>query len=55
MPTAAATRLHTWPDARPMPTRCIRRGGGTQAAARFAEAEAMQAERQPDYPLLYSV
>ena len=30
-------------------------GRRAEAEARFREAEQMQAERQPDYPLLYSV
>ena len=30
-------------------------GRRAEAEARFREAEQMQAERQPDYPLLYSL
>ena len=36
--------------ARPMPTPCIRRVSRAEAEARFVEAEAMQAEQDPQVP-----
>ena len=38
-----------------VPMCCTRRAAGAEAEARFREAERMQAESQPDYPLLYSL
>ena len=41
--------------ARPTPTPCTRRAAGPRRRRASARPRQMQAERQPDYPLLYSL
>ena len=48
-------RSSAWASAPPTPDALLQAGAWGEAARRFAEAEAMQRESQPDLPLLYSL
>ena len=48
-------RFSGWPTAATHADALHQAGRRAEAEARFREAEQMQAERQPDYPLLYSL
>ena len=54
-PTGAATRFQRMTNRATHADALHQAGRRAEAEARFVEAEAMQAERQPEYPLLYSL